>query len=163
MIPGLPSPETPELKPTLAASLVSLAAVLASCVGPASYQTVPMPDQAVDLERDDHARLYVIRADQVLWQRNPLLVHDAGELIGSLRPGAYLCWEREPGRVLGRLVLERQGQSRLEQVYDVHLEAGETRWVEVAFDNAEQRLVTELLDEAAGRALVAASSAAAER
>ena len=145
-------------------STALLAALLGSCASYSSYQSVPMPDQSVELEQASKSRLYVIRADQVVWQRAPLLVYDGEELLGKLRPGAYLCWERDPARFLGRLILDRpKMEGAVEQLYDVKLEAGDVRYVRVSFNNGPDLLVTEQLDSEAGKALVAASNAAAER
>lgn len=141
-----------------------LAVLLGSCATYSSYQTVPMPDQGARLGQPSKSRLYVIRAEQVVWQRAPLLVYDGEQLLGQLRPGAFLCWERDPGRFLGRLILDRPKlEGAVEQLYDVKLEAGDVRYVKVSFNNGPDLLVTERLDAEAGKALVAASNAAAER
>jgi hypothetical protein len=138
-----------------------LASTLASCISYGTYQTVPLPDLSVTLEEESHARVYVIRADQLLWQSDPLLVYSGDELIGSLSPGSYLCWERGPGRLLGRLVLDAPSRGGdVERLYDVHLEAGDVRWMQVSMDLDGQNILSEILDPAAGAALTEASTVA---
>lgn len=147
---------------TLSAPL--LAVFLGSCASYGSYQTVPMPDQSVELGQPSRARLYVIRANQAVWQRAPLMVYDNEELLGQLQPGAYLCWERNPARFLGRLVLDRPRlEGNVEGLYDAKLEAGDVRYVLVTFNNGPDLLVTERLDAETGKALVAKSKAATPR
>lgn len=141
-----------------------IAVLLGACATYSSYQTVPMPDQDVELGQPSKSRLYVIRAEQVVWRRAPLLVYDSETLLGQLKPGTFLCWERNPGRFLGRLILDRPKlEGAVEQFYDVQLDAGDVRYVKVSFNNGPDLLVTERLDAEAGQALVAASTAAAER
>jgi len=147
---------------TLSAPL--LAVFLGSCTSYGSFQTVPMPDQNVELGQSSKARLYVIRANQTVWQRAPLMLYDNEELLAQLQPGAFFCWERNPARFLGRLVLERSRmEGSVEGLYDSNLAAGEVRYVKVTFNNGADVLVTEQLDAAAGQALVAKSKAATPR
>jgi hypothetical protein len=141
-----------------------LAVFLGSCASYGAYQTVPMPDQTVELGQPSKARLYVIRANQTVWQRAPLHVYDGEELLAQLKPGTFLCWERNPTRFLGRLVLERSRmEGDVEGLYDSNLESGDVRYVVVSLDNSADKLVTERLDAETGKALVAKSKAASVR
>jgi hypothetical protein len=141
-----------------------LAVFLGSCTTYGAFQTVPMPDQSVDLGQPSRARLYVIRSNQTVWQRAPLRVYDGEELLAQLQPGSYLCWERNPARFLGRLVLERSRmEGDVEGLYDSKLEPGDVRYVVVSLDNSADKLVTERIDAKTGKALVAKSKAASVR
>lgn len=151
--------------PSQLALLLALALVSSACRYSGSYQTVPMPDQSVELEEAHRSRVYVVRSDEVLWRRVPLHVDSGTERIATLGTGSYLCWEREPGRVMARLILERPEWEGgpLEQFFDVHLEPGQVAWVEITIDQDDMRLVPERLEPEAGRALVANSTPARVR
>jgi len=145
--------------------LAIIAALFTSCVAPAAYQTVPMPDQDVALEEDSNGRFYIIRKEQTLWSRFPLRVYIADEEIGSLAPGTYMCIEREPGRVLTRLILDRPRAEggTIEQLYDTNIEEGTVRWIQAAVHTNDQLVTTTELDSDEGPQRVAEYGAAEVR
>ena len=143
----------------LASSLLALAA---ACTATHSRQTVPMPDQTVELSDPQGARVYLVRRDHAIWQRWSLRVYIGSTELASLAPGSYLCWETGPGRILARLVLDRAGWEggETERLYDVVLEPGNTYWVAVSLDSQSGVPAPERLEPDAGRALVARSEPA---
>lgn len=145
--------------------LAVVLALAAGCRGPASVQTVPMPDAAVEVPAEGHARVYVVRRDQTFWSRWPLRVYVGENELATLAPGAFLCWEAPAGRLLARLVLDRPRREGgpQERLYDVTLEPGAVNWTEVSIDPQSAVPAPQRLEPDAGRALVAKSVPAAVR
>jgi hypothetical protein len=84
---------------TLYISVVLGALFLA--VGCASTtQMVPLPDQRKRVENPGYARIYVMRAYNFFGSGASCLIKDGDKEIGYPGNNGYLCWEREPGKII---------------------------------------------------------------
>lgn len=65
--------------------------------GVATRQSVRFPNQSASVENPEHCRIVLIRpaGDGPF----TLLVREGRKRIGSVKEGAYLCWERPPGEI----------------------------------------------------------------
>ena len=115
--------------------IVALLAVLASCTAE-SYQKVPRPDLSMDVSRPGAARVYVVRDNQARGTIRSIRVYESQKEIGSLSKGSYLCWERQPGRSLLKLVYEGPAidGGEHEALLELDLAAGETGYCVVHVD-----------------------------
>jgi len=104
---------------------------LAACAGcgATSEQVVPMPAQDVEVSSPELCRIYVVRSSQLLGSIRTLTIYDQEREIGSLSGDEFLCWEREPGRMLLRAVYEGPEIDRGDQedLLDVIVAPGEVR------------------------------------
>jgi len=148
---------------TLLSSILVLPLLATSCRSVDSYQSVPMPNRAVELESATNMRTYFIRRDAAAWGRFPLRIYSGPTELGSLGPGSYMCWERPAGHLLVRLVQEREAKrSPIEKLYDRQMEPG-VYYVVIDIALAEGIPEPTLVSEEEGRALLAISEAAEVR
>ncbi len=61
-------------------------------------QFVALPDQKVDIENKEMARIYVLRPSSV-GAAIPMAIKDGNDLIGDTGAESFLCWERNPGEI----------------------------------------------------------------
>ena len=113
-----------------------LAALGLSCAAE-SYQKVPRPDLSVDVTAPSVARVYVVRDDQVRGKIRSIRVYDGQKEIGTIAPGAFLCWERQPGRSVMKLVYEGPvvDGGEKEALVDLPLTAGQVSYCIVRVDS----------------------------
>ncbi len=79
------------------AMVVTVATIIVGCAP--TIQFVPFPDQMKQIEDPDKARIYVVRPT-TFGGFISMKINDGEKLIGKTGPNGYLCWEREPGRML---------------------------------------------------------------
>ena len=116
--------------------VVLLAALVLACAAE-SYQKVPRPDLSLDVSRPGVARVYVVRDDQIRGSIRSIRVYESQKEIGSIAPGDYLCWERQPGRSLLKLIYEGPviDGGEHEALLDLELAAGQTGYCVIHLDS----------------------------
>ena len=82
---------------------------LGACGTSPSMQEIPMPDQTVDLENPNLARIYLFRNDQEWGTTHYVTVYQDDERLGMLGEEDYFCWEHHSGRSNLTVVIERSG------------------------------------------------------
>ena len=99
------------LKSNRTIALLSLAFVSTMFVGScaSSQQRVALPSQDVVVTRADLTRIYMVRQEGGELSNRAIRVIDGDTEIGALTLGTYLCWERGPGRTVGRVFYEAFG------------------------------------------------------
>lgn len=144
----------------LGSALLSLA--LAAACRSVPEQKVPLPAQDVIVTRPDLTRIYFVREDTVGLHYKPIEVLDGDTEIGELTPGTFLCWERAPGRTLGRAFYKSIDPSKgqIEGVADLDCTAGRAFYFNVKVDREGGKPVVVLLDPAEGKHLVASRTPA---
>ena len=88
-------------KLTLLAFVTGAAFFLAGCAS--NEQFVRLPDQSKRVENQEMGRIYIVRPTS-FGSAASMEVWDGEKHIGNTGPGAFLCWERDPGavRVIGK-------------------------------------------------------------
>lgn len=78
-------------------SLITISATLLTilCGCAKTWQAAPFPDQSINIENPKMSRIYLI-CDTVLGTAVHDPVIDGDMYIGTIGPGSYFCWEREP-------------------------------------------------------------------
>jgi hypothetical protein len=127
-----------------------------------SEQKVPFPAQDVAVTRPDLTRIYFVREDTVGLHYKPIEVFDGDLEIGELTPGTFLCWERAPGRTLGRAFYKSIDPSKghVEGVADLDCSAGKAFYFNVQVDREGGKPMVALLDPEQGKHLVASRTPA---
>jgi hypothetical protein len=129
--------------------------------GAPPQQRVPFPPQDVSVTRDDLTRIYMVREGWVGVGEQGVEVHDGDQSIGVVTSATYLCWERSPGRTLGRVFYHwGPGRGTLEGVADFDCAAGRAHYFQVTVDREGGKPTVQALDPEAGRRLVATREAA---
>jgi len=92
-------------------------------------QVVPVPNQSVKLSDPKKCRVYLIRKTNVGWGYI-VEIFDNDMFIGNIHANAYLCWEREPGKML--LTTETAGIqiNFTKQKLPVDVQAGNVYYIE---------------------------------
>lgn len=119
-------------------------------------QRVPFPPQDVTVTRDDLTRIYLIREGWVGLGDSEVKVLDEDKEIGEVSSETFLCWERSPGRTLGR-VFYNSGPARgkKEGVADFDCAAGRAYYYKVTVAREDGKPEVKPLDPDEGRKLVA--------
>lgn len=150
---------------------VLLAVAASSCAALTSEQLVPRPSQEVALSGPEVCRLYIARAAQTRGALRPVRVIEDEREIGVIRAGDYLCWERQPGQRILRLIFEGRtiDSGAVETVVASDGVAGEVLYFQIGLgvgagepdrvDNRDKPFVT-MLSAEDGRALIADRSPA---
>jgi hypothetical protein len=127
-----------------------------------SEQKVPLPAQDVTVTRPDLTRIYFVRDDIVGLHYKPIEIFDGDMEIGELTPGTFLCWERAPGRTLGRAFYKALDPSKghVEGVADLDCSAGQAYYFNVKVDREGGKPEVVLLDPEEGKQLVSSRSPA---
>jgi len=118
--------------------IVALVAALGLSCAAESYQKVPRPDLSMDIPPPGVVRVYVVRDDQVRGSIRSIRVSESQRDIGSISQGDYLCWERQPGRSLLKLLYEGpiiDGGAH-EALLELDLAAGETGYCVIHVDSS---------------------------
>jgi len=112
------------------------AALCFSCAAE-SYQKVPRPDLSLDVSAPSVARVYVVRDGQVRGKIRSIRVHDGQKEIGTIAPGDFLCWERQPGRSVMKLVYVGPviDGGEQETLLDLPLSAGQVAYCLIHIDS----------------------------
>ena len=134
--------------------LLSIALAVACA---SSHQIVAFPSQDVAVTRAELTRIYVVREEGGGLSNRAIRVIDGDTEIGQLTLGTYLCWERAPGRTVGRVFYEAVDPSRgrLEGIADLNCGAGRAYYFNVTVDIQDGNPVVREIDPAEGRKLVA--------
>ena len=136
--------------------LALLAGTLLAACSSSTYQKVPFPRQDVVVSSSDVARIYVAR-QSLLGSLFNLRVSDGGTEVGTISQDEYLCWERQPG--VGLIVLVYEGPrvdgGDIEGLLPIECEAGVAYYYLIEIERAYKKPFGTLLDEQAGRALIA--------
>ncbi len=136
--------------------LALLAATLLASCSSSTYQKVPFPRQDVVVSSPSVARIYVAR-QSLLGSLRDLRVSDGSTEIGTISQGEYLCWERQPGRGLIVLVYEgpKVDGGDIEGLLPIECEPGQAYYYLIEIERSYKKPYGTLLDEKAGRALIA--------
>lgn len=145
------------------AALVSILALAATTAcRTRSYQRIPMPNQEIEISDLSRARIYLMRPKQVYGESASVHVWEAhtGDVhVGEIGAGAYLCWERLPGRSL--LHAENRQPDRatehiVEGVMSLEAEAGHAYYVKLHMASGQQTFkpTMELLSMYEGRKML---------
>jgi hypothetical protein len=141
-----------------------LALAAAACQAP-SYQMVPRPADDAAAPASETCRIYLARSAQLWGRIRSIEVVDRGTEIGSIGRDGYLCWDRAPDRsplqVLYHGAVLDGGV--VEGLLDFDGAAGEVYYYAVHLRPSDLKPQFELLDPAAGRALIADRKAATLR
>ena len=78
-------------------------------------QYVPLPDQKVEVEDQNKARVYVLRPS-LIGSAVPMAVKDGNKLIGDTGGGSFLCWERDVGD--GQITGKAENESWVKVYFD---------------------------------------------
>ncbi|MEM6672005.1 MAG: hypothetical protein AAF726_04135 [Planctomycetota bacterium] len=154
---------------SLGSALLAFAFLLGGCASD-SYQRVPIPEPAAAIPAY-HARVFVVRDDQVVGRDRHVDVLASGRSIGRLGPASFLCWDQRAGDVVLQLIFDRPAPDGggIEGLSRLTLTAGETAYVRISLQSApelssEKAAVgmptAERLSEAEGRAIVDSSAPA---
>jgi len=148
-------------QPSTFAALLLL--LLPAGCGSAPHQLVPFPAQDVAVTRADLTRIYVTREGWVGMGEQGVQVFDGDTDIGVVSDKTYLCWERPPGRTLGRVFYYWGPQrGKLEGVADFNCAAGSAYYFKVTVDREGGKPEVQLLDPEEGRKVVAGRKPAGE-
>ncbi len=124
-------------------TIASVVAVLlfGACAASPSAQEIPMPDQTVELENPNLARIYIYRNDQEWGTTHYVTIYQGDVKVGMLGEDDYFCWEYHPGRTTLRVVIERSGlQSGTKQGIALRdLEAGMILYGRIDFPVSRRR------------------------
>lgn len=141
----------------LSARLLSAAvlALLGACSAN-GYQMVSAPSQEVELTDSSLCRVYIARGTQWFGQFRIVKVYDGDREIGAIGPHEYLCWERPPGRRLGRLLYKgpKLDEQSDEGIADFTLEAGKVYYFEIHISEDFKQPVARQLKPIEGRKLI---------
>ena len=141
-------------------SIALLGLLFAACAG-SGHQRVPMPplDGSVPIDR---CRVYLAREDTTAGSIRNVRVFDGETEIGVIHEHEFLCWERAPGRGVGRVVFEGLGPqlSNVESVFDLPREPGETGYYSIRIVYGEHKPEITRLSNEEGPALMEARSPA---
>ena len=139
---------------SIAALLACLVALVSCAAG--TYQRVPVPSQEVEVSSSSVARIYVLREREAKGFYRTARVEDNGREIGRIGNDGYLCWEREPGRVLLAIEVEPvDGVGKpVEVLADVQCEAGRVHYYAISVDSAWSEPRVQAMDAAAARELL---------
>ena len=148
----------------LSRSAALLLLLLPVACGAPPQQRVPLPAQDVSVTRDDLTRIYVVREGWVGVGEQGVEVFDGDQQIGVVTSATYLCWERAPGRTLGRVFYHwGPGRGTLEGVADFDCAAGRAHYFQVSVDREGGKPTVQVLEPEAGRQRVASRSPASDR
>jgi len=148
----------------LAASPLALfVLLLASCAG-SGHQRAPMPPLGASVP-SDRCRVYVAREDTHAGSIRNVRVFDGDTEIGLIHEKEFLCWERKPGRGVGRAVFEGLSVDTraVENVFDLPREPGTTGYYAIRILHSGHKPEVTLLSDEAGKALIDARSPASVR
>lgn len=141
-------------------SLSLLGLLLAACAGP-GHQRVPMPslDESVP---SDRCRVYLAREETTAGSIRNVRVFDGETEIGVIDQHEFLCWERVPGRGVGRVVFEGLGPqlASVESVFDLPREPGTIGYYSIRIVYGEHKPEITPLSNEEGQALIKARSPA---
>ena len=88
---------------------ITVVLFLGACAASPSAQEIPMPDQTVELENPNLARIYIFRNDQEWGTTHYVTIYQGDEKVGMLGEDDYFCWEHHRGRTTFTVVIERSG------------------------------------------------------
>lgn len=136
---------------------------LAACAG-SGHQSVPMPLSGSSVPTD-RCRVYVAREDTTAGSLRNVRVFDGDTEIGVIHEREFLCWDRKPGRGVGRLVFEGLSldTAAVENVFDLPREPGTIGYYAIRIVHSGHKPEVTLLSSEAGKALIEARSPAAIR
>jgi len=120
------------------------------CASTPSNQLAPFPDQSKTVQDPSKGRIYVLRVQKVLGSAVAVPILDSRKQIGTLGPGSYFCWEREPGDVTVSSDASREMGGGIWNL-DLTVEAGSVHYILQSFGFAN---VLRLLDEEKGKRLL---------
>lgn len=144
--------------------LLALAVLTLSACAGSGHQRVPMPLSGSSVP-NDRCRVYVAREDTTAGSLRNVRVFDGDTEIGIIHEREFLCWERKPGRGVGRLVFEglSPDTAAVENVFDLPREPGSTGYYAIRILQSGRKPEVTLLSTEAGKALIEARSPAAIR
>jgi hypothetical protein len=141
---------------TLARTAALALLLLPSGCSATSRQLVPFPPQDVAVTRGDLTRIYLLREGWIGIDERPVKVFDDATEIGEVTSDTYLCWERSPGRTLGRvLYYSTVVVGDVEGVADFDCAAGTAYYFKVTVAREGGKPEVHPLDPEEGRKLVA--------
>ena len=145
---------------TTASSLALSFLLLAACAG-SGHQRVPMPAPGTKVA-DDRCRVYVAREDTTAGSIRNVRVFDGDLEIGVISEDEFLCWDRRPGRGVGRVVFEGVSVDTLEveNVFDLPRDPGTTGYYAIRILHSGRKPEVTPLSMEAGKALIEARSPA---
>jgi len=115
------------------APLVAMSTVLSFLGGCGkTWQAASFPDQSLRVQTAGKSRIYLI-CDTVLGLAISDKIMDGKTFVGTVGPGSYLCWEREPGSttILVNKSTEKTGQLLYSCRLEVALEAGQVYYLQL--------------------------------
>ena len=144
-------------------SLTLLALLLGACAG-SGHQSVPMPLLGSSVP-SDRCRVYVAREDTQAGSIRNVRVFDGDREIGVINEDEFLCWERAPGRGVGRVVFEGLSvdTAAVENVFDLPREPGASGYYAIRILHSGRKPEVARISDEAGKALIEARSPAALR
>jgi hypothetical protein len=135
----------------LATSLLSLACA----TGQSGH--IPLPPQDVEVSSPSVARIYILDSPELSQGLHGVSVEENDLVVGSMKSGEYVCWERNPGDCLIEVTFEdmepMDGDNVIEMV-DVSLVPGEVYFYAVTLEPVWKRPEVRLLTHAQARELL---------
>jgi hypothetical protein len=146
-----------------ASLLASLSVLLVACAG-AGHQSVPMPLPGSSVP-SDRCRVYLAREDTTAGSLRNVRVFDGDTEIGVIDENEFLCWDRRPGRGVGRVVFEglSYDTQAVENVFDLPREPGTIGYYAIRIEHSGRKPEVTPLSMEAGKALIEARSPAKTR
>src|SRR5262245_27633075 len=145
-------------------ALLALATLALSACAGSGHQSVPMPLSGSNVPTD-RCRVYVAREDTTAGSLRNVRVFDGDTEIGVIHEREFLCWDRKPGRGVGRLVFEGLSldTAAVENVFDLPREPGTIGYYAIRIVHSGHKPEVTPLSSEAGKALIEARSPAAIR
>jgi len=143
------------MTPLRRALLCGLSLLLTACAAP-TWQVVPVPDPGSAVP-PTACRVVLVREGKLVGRVREVRVYDNGEDIGALGEKGYLCWDRAPGRGVGRVVFAGYDLDGgpVENVFDLPREGGTIGWFAIRLRREDRKPMVEAVTPQEGQALIA--------